>query len=618
MMIESHIDGKSEDILEDNINKLKQLFPEIVTENKIDFDKLKLILGNEIEESSERYNFTWPGKTKAIKESQKQSTGTLRPCKEESKNWDTTKNLYIEGDNLEVLKLLQKTYYGKIKMIYIDPPYNTGNDFVYSDNYTDNLEHYLEITGQKNLENNSTTTNTETNGRYHSNWLNMMYPRLLMARNLLKEDGAIFISIDNHELVNLKKICDEIFGEENFITIFNKKGVGGRQDSKHYAVIHEYILTYALSVDKFISGKQIVEENNYPYFDEKKEKRFKTQLLRKWGANSRRSDRPNLFYPIKDPDGNDVYPMLSSTEEGCWRWSKDKMSKEIEEDNVFFKKKNNEWIPYQKIYEPPEDKPKTKLYSTWIDDVENSTGKKLLNDLLNGEFFKYPKPTDLIEKILKLNNLKNDDIILDFFSGSATTAHAIFENNKNSNLRCNFILIQLPEQLDNESEAFKKNFTNICEIGKERIRKAGEKILEESENKDLDVGFKVFKLDSSNLEKWDPDYNNLEQTLITSKNNIKSDRTGMDLVCEIMLKYGIDLTLPIEEHENLYSIGAGALVICLENTITTDIVDDIMEVKGDSEFTRVVFKDNGFKSDSDKTNIKESLNTKGIDEFITF
>lgn len=636
-MQEIKLNGESMNIVEDNIEKLKTIFPDVFTEGQVDFEKLQSVLGNYIETNDERYNFTWAGKQNALRLAQTPSTGTLRPCKDEneSKNWDTTQNLYIEGDNLEVLKLLQKSYHNKIKMIYIDPPYNTGNDFVYKDDFKDNIENYKKITGQVDEEGNKISSNSESDGRYHTNWLNMMYPRLRLARNLLSDDGVIFISIDDNEVNNLKKICDEVFGINNFITQFTRKGSGGRQDSKYYAIVHEYVLCYSKNKEMFTSGKELKTDVSYPFYDENRRLHYKTQLLRKWGENSRRKDRPNLYYPIIDPDGNEHYPMISSTEESCWRWGKDKMFQEIQNGKVEFKRKNNEWIAYEKIFEPTEDNPETKLYTSIIDDISNSTGASLLKALFNDKIFDYPKPVELITRIIKLGNIKDCDIILDFFSGSATTAHAVMQLNSEDNGNRKFICVQLPEQTDEKSEAYKAGYKNICEIGKERIRRAGEKIKQEieQENQQLklgeepkkvpDIGFKVFKLDSSNIKKWNANTENIEEQLQQSILNQVAGRSELDVVYEIMLKCGLDLTYPIEEikveDKTLYSVGAGAMFICMDDNITQSIADKIISIKEENELEEpvVVFKDNGFIDDSTKTNIKESLRVAGIKDFIT-
>ena len=633
-MIEKKLDGKSNDILHNNLELLKELFPEIVTEEKINFKMFKTIFSGEIDDSSEIYTFTWPGKTQAIKESQKQSTGTLRPYRKESKNWDITENLYIEGDNLEVLKLLQKGYYNKIKMIYIDPPYNRGRDSVYKDNYKDNLANYLENTNQidsgKKL-----TTNTESNGRFHSIWLNMMYPRLKLARNLLKEDGIIFISIDDNELNNLKTICDEIFGPENFIailpTVMNLKG---NNDQFGFAGTNEYTLVFVKCKDVIeeLNGLPLNEEEiqKYDIRDEKGYYKQGATLMRTGEAGSRKL-RPKGFYPIyvtkdfkdlnierKFEDDYEVFPLTKNGKEMSWRRSKENLMNTKDEIII---KNNNGNISFYKKQRLEEDmkkgkKPKTLFYKP---EYSSGNGTQLIKELFGDRIFDNPKPIQLIKDFIKIGSDEND-IILDFFSGSATTAHSVLELNNEYNNHHRFIMVQLPEIIDMGSEAYHKGYSNICEIGKERIRRAGDKIVQESGNKNLDIGFKVFKLDSSNLNKWDPDYDNLEQTLLVSQENIKPDRTQEDLIYEIMLKYGIDLTLPIEEYnagENkIYSIGFGALLICLDNKITKDITDPIIELASE-DVSRVVFKDNGFASDADKTNIKETLRTHNIDEFIT-
>ena len=609
MMNEIKLTGESKNIVSDNISKLKEIFPDVITENKIDFKKLELILGEDIDVFHEKYSFTWPGKIQAIKESQKQSTGTLRPCREESKDWDSTQNLYIEGDNLEVLKLLQKSYYNKIKCIYIDPPYNTGKDFIYKDNFKDNLENYLELTGQLVTGERESigiklSTNMEAYGRFHSNWLNMMYPRLKLAKNLLNDEGVIFISIDDNEFSNLKKICDEIFGETNFIATICQKSRGGISNDKIISENHNYHLFYA-------KNKLNIHKNRLNYGIRKSEEDFK-----RFNKDDGDGNGPYSLNPVSGPGGarkgNPYYNFLGV--EGYFRFSEKRMSNMYDEGKIV--KINNNL--YQKTYWN-DLKNNVKKISTWWDNVgTTSNGTKLIKQLFsegNVPIFDHPKPIELIELMIEYCNFHENDFILDFFSGSATTANALLKTNLKENKNYKFIMIQLPESTDEKSEACKAGYSNICEIGKERIRRAGDKIVEESGNNDLDIGFKVFKLDSSNLEKWDPDYNNVQQSLTID--NIKSDRTNEDLVYEIMLKYGIDLTLPIEEINNIYSVGFGALVICLDNNITKEITGEIIKLTKNASTSRVVFKDSGFKSDADKTNIKEILRTNNIKEFIT-
>lgn len=625
-MKELKLTGESKDIISENIYKLKEIFPDIFTEDTIDFDKLKYNLGEYVDDSHEKYSFTWPGKTQTIKESQKQSTGTLRPCKEESKNWDTTQNLYIEGDNLEVLKLLQKSYYNKIKCIYIDPPYNTGKDFIYPDNYRDNLENYLELTNQIDLNSNlKLTTNTESNGRYHSNWLNMMYPRLKLARNLLKDDGCIFISINDIELENLKRMLNEIFGEENYICQFVwQSKSGGSHDEKYIVTETEYIVLFAKNKNKLKLSKKEVHDDSYNLSDEFVQERGKFKLKKLDYRMTSSHYTESLNYPIDLPDGDILYPGGSNkrSDEGWnWRWSKDKLDWGIKNSFIVIKKNNRgNWAVYSKQYEKVdnENNPISRsipyrnlIYSK---DFSTTQASNEINKFFGFKIFEYAKPSKLIEYLIKIGNVENE-IVLDFFSGAGTAAESVFKFNINNNVKNKFILVQLPENVDETSKGFDEGYENICEIGKERIRLAGDKIVEESGDNNLDIGFKVFKLDSSNLDKWDPDYNNIQQSLTVDQ--IKKDRTNEDLVYEIMLKYGIDLTLPIEQCGNIYSIGFGALIICLDDNITKDTAEDVLKLTKDSSISRVVFKDSGFVSDADKTNIKEILKINNINEFIT-
>ncbi len=626
-MQETQLNGESLDIVSENVSKLKELFPEIVTEDKIDYDKLKEVLGKYTEDDNERYNFTWKGKSAALRLAQTPSTGTLRPCKEESKNWDTTENLYIEGDNLEVLKLLQKSYYGKIKMIYIDPPYNTGKEFVYPDNFKDNLKNYLEITGQVDSEGTKISTNSDNSGRYHTNWLNMMYPRLRLARNLLKENGVIFISIDDNELENLKKICNEIFGEENFLGSFIRKTKSVTHAEKTGVNNqHEYCICYAKHKQDFLLKGELKNTDNYQNPDH--------DPNGPWVSGDPTAPRTNDRYEIVNPYNGkvDVPPVGRS-----WFFSENTINNYIATGQIVFKKeiKNNErgfiFKRYLKDIKNVYNLVDSLLFAQ--NTYFNQVGTKELNNIFSEKIFDNPKPTIFIEKLIKYST-SDKSIILDFFSGSGTTAHAMLKINSEDQGNRKFIMVQLQEKIKKTSEIYKSGYKNISEIGKERIRRAGDEILSEmnlddqtsldsSKSNNLDIGFKVFKLDSSNLSKWDPEYDNLEQTLLDSVENMVPGRKELDLVYEIMLKYGIDLTLPIEEYQiqdkKLYSIGFGALIICLDDNLTSDLASEIIKLKDElsPEVMRVVFKDNGFASDSDKTNIKETLKTNGIEEFVT-
>lgn len=626
MELENKVPEQINDIKKENLEKLAQLFPSIIKDGQVDFKALKEELGDIEEVKEERDEFTWAGKQNAKKKVQEDvGTKTLKYIEEDSKNPDTTENLYIEGDNLEVLKLLRQNYYGSIKIIYIDPPYNTGKDFVYKDNFSqDGIESDIQE-GSRDEEGNRLEINNKSSNRYHANWLNMMYPRLKVARDLLTDDGVIFISIDDNEQENLKRICNEVFGEENFITQFIRKGSGGRQDSKYYAIVHEYFCCYSKNINCFYSGKIIKDNERYPFFDEKNQRNYKTQLLRKWGENSRRMDRPNLYYPILDPEGKDFYPMLNKNEEGCWRWGKETMKENIKKGLVEFKKKDGSWIPYEKIYEPKEGEEKTKLYNTIIDDIINNTGAKLLKQLFDEKkIFDYPKPVDLIKRILNLIKLEKDDIILDFFSGSATTAHAVMQLNVEDGGNRKYIMVQLPEEVDEKSEAYKflkenNKPTNICEIGKERIRRAGELIkkeIEESNNqlklgeepkKVPDIGFKVFRTADTNI--------NWKKIREVSKDNVmKFDDPDMldftlgfkdkDVVYEVLLRQR-DLSLS-EKLVTLTDIGdriylyADSYLVCLETEITEELIEKLAELNPLP--IKFIFRDSAFGS---KIGLKE-------------
>ena len=625
-MKETVLDGKTPDIAEENIQKLKTIFPDVFTEDKVNFEKLQQVLGEYVEDSTERYNFTWNGKGQALRLSQTPSLGTLRPCKEESKDWDTTQNLYIEGDNLEVLKLLQKSYHSKVKMIYLDPPYNTGKDFVYKDDFHDSLENYKRITGQADSEGNRISTNTEASGRYHTDWLNMMYPRLRLARNLLTDDGVIFISIDDNEVDNLKKICNEVFGEDNFLAqVIWERAFSPVNLKKHFSESHDYIICYAKNIDELVcNGLPRKDETNDRYSNPDNDPRGN------W-ASADLSVGPAVesnIYEIITPSGRKVLPPSGYS----WRLNRERYFEFLNDNRIWFGDGGN-GVPRIKRFLSEVKQGITPMTVWKHQDVGHS--QKASQDLKklfdNNAYFTYPKPVELINRILELYT-DQDSLILDFFSGSATTAHAVMQlNAEDVNAEDvgnrKFIMVQLPEATDEKSEAYKAGYKNICEIGKERIRRAGEKIKEKNKDKEnienLDIGFKVLKLDTSNIRKWQPDYDNLEQSLFDYVDNYMEGRTELDVVYEIMLKYGLDLTYPVDEfilaQKKVYSIGFGMLMICLDDEITTEVAKGILEKIKElaPESTRVVFKDNGFKTDSNKTNIKEILKSGGIEEFIT-
>ena len=644
-------DGTTLDVVNQNVEALRELFPEAFTEDKIDFDVLREALGNYLEERPERYSFNWNGKSQARRIAQTPSTGTLRPCPEESVNWETTQNLFIEGDNLEVLKLLQKSYHKKIKMIYIDPPYNTGNDFIYPDNFRDNISNYLELTGQTDEGGRKFSTNREESGRYHTNWLNMMYPRLKLARNLLRDDGVIFISIDDHEITNLVKLCDEVFGEENRLGIITVvSNLKGRSDDKYFATAHNYLLAYSRG-DFVTRGVSLPESylDDYPEQDDS-ERRYRLLGLRKRGSGAKREDRPNMFFPIygspstasvslemTDEYNIKILPRLSDGTDGRWRWGRDTVGERISELVSRLVGSTARLDVFQIDYADAENglkriKPKT----TWTgSEFSNEAGTLEVKKLLGTKLFDNPKPVGLVSYCLE-QAIENADIVLDVFAGSCTTAHAVLDLNRTDGGNRKFIMVQLPEPCDEKSEAFKAGYATIADIGKERIRRVikqieaeqaekakeaeGTLLNNEDEPRVLDLGFKVLKLDSSNIRSWDADFDSLETTLLDSVDNIKNDRSESDVLYEILIKYGLDLTIPIEQRKIdgkvVYILGAGALIICLDDSISLEVVEGIAELKTElkPEVIRVVFKDAGFKDDVVKTNAVQILRQAGIND----
>jgi adenine-specific DNA-methyltransferase len=649
--------SKSADIMQLNLETLKSLFPTIVKEGKIDVTELQALLGEELENDEEYYRFTWAGKSQARQEANKPSTGTLRPAKEESKDWDTTGNIFIEGDNLEVLKLMQKSYANKIKMIYIDPPYNTGKDFVYKDNYADNLGNYLSITGQTNEEGKKLSTNTESDGRYHSNWLNMMYPRLKLARNLLSEDGIILVNMDEHEIVNLTKILEEIFGENNDIgtIIWDKRNPKG--DARGVAYQHEYILTFAKNKDTFLlnhpllrpkkNAQTILDKGTELFLKNKKNlnidelnKEFLAWLNAQIGIGigekaynkideeGRVYQSVSMAWPNKKKAPEDYFvPLVHPvTKKQCpvpprgWRNPSSTMQKLLDENLIIFGLDEN-------------TQPRRKYFL--LDNMNENLSSLLYyggsdTDLL--EKLDIPFDTPKVVNIYKehINSFTdNRAIILDFFAGSGTSAHATMQLNSEDGGNRKFICVQLPEVTPAESEARKAGYETIADIAKERIRRAGEKIKSEmkedlftKEGKSLDIGFRDFKLDSSNIKAWDGDVKKFQENLLSASENIKEDRTEEDVLYEVLLKSGLDLAQPIEEKviagKKVFNIGVGALFICLADDLTTDVAEGIGKWKQELEpaTCRVIFKDTGF-TDVEKTNSIQILKRFGITEVNT-
>ena len=605
---------KTLDAAEGNVAKIAALFPQCVTERlgkdgtaelAIDFDKLRAELSNEVlDDGEERYQFTWPDKRAASRLANTPTTQTLRPYREESVNFDNTQNLYIEGDNLDVLKVLRETYLGKVKMIYIDPPYNTGNDFVYNDDFAQGKGDFEAQSGLFDDEGNQTVDpmqrNTESNGRFHTDWLNMIYPRLKVARDLLAPDGVVFISIDDNEVRNLKIICDEIFGETNFIAqIVNVNNIAGRSDSRHIATAHEYVLMYQKTPSFISNGLPLSDEQKKEYRFEDEKGRYRQQGLRKRGSGARREDRPNMFYPVYySPSTNvvslspmsdsvEIYPKLSDGTDGRWRWGKDTFSKKIDYVEVKLVQGRNEYDVFEKVYLGEDGEERTMKMKSFLLDARftSDTATTEYRSLMPAKTFESPKPSNFISLLAQIGTAK-DSIVLDFFSGSATTAHAVMKLNAEDGGHRKFIMVQLPEVTDEKSEARKAGYANICEIGKERIRRAGRKVKEETGiiAQDLDIGFRVLKLDSSNMEDVyytpdDFDANNL----FTLADNIKTDRSSEDLLFQVMLDLGIELSAKIEKAEiagkEVWCVDGGYLMACFDRDVNEATITEIAKQK---------------------------------------
>jgi len=594
------LDMESKNIVNENIQKISELFPNVIVESNdgktIDFDLLKQELSKYIVEGvKEKYQLTWPGKKEAIVNANTPSKSALRPVKEKSIDFDNTQNIYIEGDNLEVLKILQESYLNKIKCIYIDPPYNTGNDFIYNDKFKKDIDEELLESGQVDEEGNRMVTNNQSNGRFHSDWLSMMYPRLKLARNLLTDDGVIFISIDNNEIDNLLKISEEIFNKRNIeIFIWKKKGGAGNTE-KIIGVLTEYIVCCFKNKKTGSFNYQKINRG-YSYSDET----GKYNLVSIEKTNLGTYERKTMQFEIVDPQTKKKF---LPGENMRWTLGYEKVQNLINENNLFFDYKNKKvkLIKREEDYEASENV----YYNLFENEGTLSTAKKSLELLFgNKEILDTPKPLELLKKILQISS-KENTIILDFFSGSATTAHAVMQLNSEDNGNRKFIMVQLPEKCDENSEAYRNGYKTICEIGEERIRRAGKKIKEET-NADIDYGVRVYKVDSTNMKDIYYMPNDLQQgDLLELESNIKEDRTTDDLLTQVILDLGLSLDLKIEEKmigkNKVYYVAGNSLVACFDDSIDIDIVDEICKC----EPYKVVFKDSAFKTDNDKINLEE-------------
>lgn len=607
-----HMKFETTDLTSANIDKIATLFPNCVTEMRdengkikrgINFEMLRQMLSPDVVDGDERYEFTWVGKKASIVEANKPIRKTLRPCRSESKNWDTTENLYIEGDNLEVLKLLQEAYLGKVKMIYIDPPYNTGNDFIYADDFMRSQEEENEQMGMYDEDDNRLFKNTDTNGRFHSDWCSMIYSRLLLSRNLLTEDGVIFISIDDNEQENLKKCCDEVFGAQNFVAqLIWERAYAPKNDARFISNSHDYVLMYARDITKFVIGRlPRTEEANARYQNPDNDPRG----VWKPSDMSVKTYNAACDYPITTPSGRVIEPPAGR----CWRLSKNAFLERLQDNRIYFGADGNS-VPCIKRFltELKYDGMAPTSIMFYKDVGHSQEGAKEVTKLLDAGAFDGPKPVRLLIRLLTLANLKEDSIVLDFFSGSATTAHAVMEMNALKESRIKYVMVQLPEICDENGTAYKAGYKNICEIGKERIRRAGEKIKEESPltTQDLDTGFRVLKLDDSNMKDVYYAADDYDQpNLVDMISNIKEDRTDLDLLFGCLLDWGLPLSLPYTSEQidgyTVHTYNDGDLIACFDPNVPESVVKEIAKRKP----LRAVFRDSSFANSPAKINVFE-------------
>ena len=607
--------------VEDNITKIAQLFPDCVTEtvdersgqpkHLIDFEKLKQNLSdNVMSERAEHYQFTWPDKSKAILLANSPINATLRPCREDSVDFDNTQNLYIEGDNLDVLKCLKETYLHKVKMIYIDPPYNTGNDFVYEDDFAQSSEEYLANSGQFDEQGNRMFTNAESNGRFHTDWLNMIYPRLKVARDLLTDDGVIFISIDDNEVENLRKVCDEVFGEQNFIaTLIWERAFAPKNDAKFISSSHDYIVMCAKRIENFKIGRlERTQEANARYSNPDNDPRGV------WTSGDMlvKTYNKSCDYPITTPSGKIVNPVPGR----CWRFSEESFLEKVKDNRIWFGPEGNGVPRVKRFLSELKFEGMAPTSILFHKEVGHSQeGSKEVTALFGDKgVFDGPKPVRLLQRLLTLANLDDNSIILDFFSGSASTAHAVMKMNVEKDKHCSFVMVQLPEHISEKKK--EQGYETVCEIGKERIRRAGKKIKEDSPltTQDLDTGFRVLKLDSTNMQNIYYSPKDISQAdLFSQVDNVKPDRTGEDLLFQVMLELGATLDSKIETTtvagKTIYNVAEGYLVACFDPDVTDDVVKSIAQMQP----AYAVLRDTSMKDDSTATNFEQIFKTYSPD-----
>lgn len=633
---------ESPDMTAQNIERIAALFPNCVTEmldeehstpekkvykRAVNFELLKQMLSPDVVDGDEAYEFTWVGKKAAIVEANKPIRKTLRPCMAESKDWDTTENLYIEGDNLEVLKLLQESYLGKVKMIYIDPPYNTGNDFIYADDFMRSQEEENAQMGMYDEDENRLFKNTDTNGRFHSDWCSMIYSRLMLARNLLTDDGVIFISIDDNEQENLKKCCDEVFGGQNFVAqLVWERAFSPKNDARFISNSHDYVLMYVKDITQFVIGRlPRTEEANARYSNPDNDPRGV------WMSSdiSVKTYNAECDYPITAPSGRVIEPPAGR----CWSLSKKAFLERLQDNRIWFGPDGNGVPRIKRFLTDLKHEGMAPTSIMFFKDVGHSQeGAQEVSKLLNGGFFSGPKPQRLMQRLLTLANLKDDSVVLDFFSGSASTAHAVMSKNAEDGGHRKFIMVQLPEKCDEASEAYKAGYKNICEIGKDRIRRAGEKLLQDVTSgrgnskgegwgcgmpvtpkerafaikNILDIGFRVLKLDDTNMKDvyYAPD--DYDQGMLAGlESNIKDDRTDLDLLFGCLIDWGLPLSLPYKSEQidgcTVHTYNDGDLIACFDTNIPESVVKEIAQRRP----LRAVFRDSGFASSPEKINVFE-------------